>query len=67
VENQLQGGGQRGVVQEKGVAYVWTEKNTPWTQDQMARMVLSTVSVQYNVAGRLCNVELSTLTPQPGQ
>jgi type II secretory pathway pseudopilin PulG len=67
VQNQLQGGGQRGLEQENGVAYVWTEKNTIWTQDALARMIQATVSVQYNVAGRPCTVELSTLYPQAGQ
>jgi type II secretory pathway pseudopilin PulG len=68
VQNQLQtGGGQRGLEQENGVAYVWTEKNTIWTADALARMIQATVSVQYNVAGRPCTVELSTLFPQAGQ
>jgi type II secretion system protein I len=67
VQNQLQTGGQRGTEQENGVPYVWTEKNTIWNQDALARMIQATVTVQYNVAGRPCTVELSTLYPQAGQ
>jgi hypothetical protein len=66
VENFLQnGGGQRGVVQENGVTYTWTEKNSLWSLDPASRMTLATVSVAYNVAGHPCKVELSTLSPPP--
>jgi len=66
VENQLQSGGQRGVVQENGVAYSWTEQNSFWSQDPASQMTLATVSVQYSVAGRPCTVRMSTLSPPPG-
>jgi hypothetical protein len=65
VENQLQAGGQRGVEQEKGVTYTWTEKNTLWNLDPQSRMTLATVTVAYNVAGHQCSVDLSTLIPPP--
>ena len=66
VEHMVQnGGGQRGIVQEKGVTYTWTEKNTMWSADPASRMTLATVTVTYNVAGHPCSVELSTLSPPP--
>jgi len=65
VENQLQVGGQQGQVQENGVTYKWTEKNTFWNPDPQSRMTLATVSVAYNVAGHPCSVEMSTLSPPP--
>ncbi len=61
VENQLANGGQRGVVQEDGVSYAWSQQTEFWTADPMSRLYQSTVTVEYNVAGRRCNVQLSAL------
>ena len=63
VTNQLLNGGQRGVVWENGVAYTWTQKSEFWNSDSVSRMTLGTVMVEFSVAGRHCNVELSTLAP----
>ena len=63
VENLLLNGGQRGLVQEDGVAYNWFQTTEFWTADPASRLYVSTVTVQYNVAGRLCSVQLSTLVP----
>lgn len=62
VQNQLQSG-QRGLVQENGVSYTWSETSQYWTGDTTARMNIATVSVNYNVAGRRCAISLSTLIP----
>ena len=63
VENLLQNGGQRGVVYEDGVSYSWSQSSEFWTTDPLSRMYLATITVAYNVAGRHCNVQLSTLVP----
>jgi Tfp pilus assembly protein PilV len=67
VENQLINGAQRGVVTEDGISYAWSEQTTFWTGDPLSRLYVSTVTVQYDVAGRHCRVELSTLAPPPTQ
>jgi competence protein ComGC len=63
VENLLQNGGQRGIVQEDGVAYTWSQASQFWTVDPLSQMYVSTITVEYKVAGRRCNVQLSTLVP----
>ena len=63
VENLLLGGGQRGVVQEDGVSYSWSQQTEFWTADAMSRLYISTITVQYSVAGRRCSVQLSALVP----
>ncbi len=63
VTNQLLNGGQRGVVWENGVAYTWSQRSEFWNADPVSRMTLGTVVVEFSVAGRHCNVELSTLAP----
>jgi competence protein ComGC len=63
VENLLQNGGQRGLVQEDGVAYTWSQTSEFWTVDPLSQMYLATITVEYKVAGRRCSVQLSTLIP----
>jgi hypothetical protein len=63
VTSQLLNGGQRGIIWENGVSYTWTQKSEFWNADPVSRMTLGTVMVEYSVAGRHCNVELSTLAP----
>jgi len=63
VENLLQNGGQRGIVQEDGVAYTWSQSSAFWTVDPLSQMYLATITVEYKVAGRRCSVQLSTLVP----
>jgi type II secretory pathway pseudopilin PulG len=63
VENLLLNGGQRGSVLEDGVSYNWSQQNDFWNGDPRSRLYVSTITVQYNVAGRLCNVQLSVLVP----
>jgi type II secretory pathway pseudopilin PulG len=67
VENLLQSAGQNGLVQENGASYKWSETSQVWTQDPVSRLTLATVSVDYSVSGCPCNVQLSTLAPEPGQ
>jgi Tfp pilus assembly protein PilV len=67
VENQLINGSQRGVVTEDGIPYSWSQQTTFWTGDPLSRLYVSTVTVHYDVAGRHCSVELSTLAPPPTQ
>ena len=63
VENLLLNGGQHGVNLENGVSYNWSQQTEYWNGDPMSRLYMSTVTVQYNVAGRHCNVQLSVLVP----
>jgi hypothetical protein len=67
VEHMLQGGGQRGLVQENGVSYTWFASSTFWTGDTVSRMSVATVAVDYLVGAggkeRHCTVLLSTLVP----
>ena len=65
VENLLLTGGSRGVVTEDGVSYTWSEKTEFWSGDSYTRMYQATVSVDYAVAGRRCEVQMSTLVPSP--
>jgi len=67
VENLLLSGGQRGVFQENGVSYSWSQKTEFWTGDPLSRMYLATITVEYLVAGRHCDVQLSALVPTPTQ
>jgi hypothetical protein len=67
VENLLQNGGQRGVVQEDGVAYTWFQTSEFWNADPLSQMYMATITVNYKVAGRPCTVQLSTLLPPPTQ
>lgn len=67
VENQLLNGGQRGFLQENGVSYTWSQKSEFWSADPVSRMYLATITVEYNVAGRHCDVQLSTLVPPATQ
>ena len=62
-ENLLLNGAQRGVVQENGVTYSWSEKTEFWSADPLSQMYTATIVVDYGVAGRLCSVQLSTLVP----
>lgn len=65
VENLLRNGGQRGYVVEDGVNYNWSLSTEIWTGDPMSQgqLFISTITVQYNVAGRPCSVQLSSLVP----
>jgi type II secretory pathway pseudopilin PulG len=67
VENQLLSGGQRGVVQENGVAYTWSQRTEFWNADPLSRMYQASITVEYLVAGHRCEVQLSTLAPSPTQ
>jgi prepilin-type N-terminal cleavage/methylation domain-containing protein len=59
-ENQLLTG-QRGIVQESGVAYTWSLKTEFWSVDPLSQMYMATVTVDYGAAGHLCSVQLSSL------
>ena len=63
VENLLLNGGQRGVVQQNGVVYSWSQQTEFWNGDPLSRLYVATITVYYNVAGRNCNVQLSVLVP----
>lgn len=63
VENLLLNGGQRGSVLENGVSYTWSQQTEFWNGDPTSRLYVSTITVDYNVAGRRCSVELSLLVP----
>jgi hypothetical protein len=65
VENLLLSGGQRGSVQEDGVNYNWSVTTEIWTGDPFSQgqLYISTITVQYNVAGHSCSVQLSSLVP----
>jgi type II secretory pathway pseudopilin PulG len=63
VENLLLNGGQRGVVEENGVSYSWSQRTEFWNGDPLSRLYMATLTVEYNVAGRHCNVQLSVLVP----
>jgi hypothetical protein len=65
VENLLLNGGNRGVVTEDGVSYTWSQKTEFWSGDNYTRMYQATVLVEYFVAGRHCEVQMSTLVPSP--
>jgi competence protein ComGC len=65
VENLLLNGGSRGVIYEDGVGYTWSEKTEFWSGDNYSRMYQATVTVNYSVAGRRCEVQMSTLIPSP--
>jgi type II secretory pathway pseudopilin PulG len=67
VENQLVNGGQRGLVTEDGVSYSWYQQTEFWPGDPMCGLYVSTITVEYNVAGRRCNVQLSALAAPPTQ
>ncbi|MGA2557776.1 MAG: prepilin-type N-terminal cleavage/methylation domain-containing protein [Verrucomicrobiota bacterium] len=62
-ENLLLNGAQRGVVQENGVTYSWSEKTEFWNADPLSQMYTATITVDYFVAGHPCSVQLSTLVP----
>ena len=65
VENLLANGGQRGSVQEDGVNYNWSLSTEMWTGDVLnqGQIFMSTISVQYSVAGHACSVQISCLVP----
>jgi len=65
VENLLRNGGQRGYVLVDGVNYNWSLSTEIWTGDPMSQgqLFISTITVQYSVAGRPCSVQLSSLVP----
>jgi type II secretory pathway pseudopilin PulG len=65
VENQLMSGGQRGVFLENGVSYVWSQRTEFWNADPLSRMYVATITVEFLIAGRHCEVQLSALAPTP--
>jgi type II secretory pathway pseudopilin PulG len=62
IENMLLGA-QRGVFYEDGVTYSWSQQTEFWIGDTTSQLYMATITVAYDVAGRHCNVQLSTLVP----
>ena len=58
VGSQTQSAGRNGTVQESGIDYRWTVRQTIWPEDAMR---LVTAEVLYNVQGQEHDVRVSTL------
>lgn len=61
VTGRLQGSGQTGVVQERGLSYRWSVKSQSWTGDSLSQMSMATVTVNFTAKGKSYDVNLSTL------
>lgn len=64
VTGQLNQGGQRGVLHERGQEYDWSVTAAPWAEDTLSQMTAATVKVSFLAQGRDYEVDLTTLIPQ---
>ena len=62
IENQLMGA-QRGLVTQDNISYTWSQQTGFWTGDPNSQLFIATITVEYTVAGRRCNIQMSTLVP----